>query len=226
MEGFKNKILNEGIKVTENDNGITYAILRVLGEESDAFKGDFNSLTKDRKRLILDLTEKIQVKDAEWNLAKIEDKYYTKHNIPSLREKSYNLRNHVMPNQFLTISESDYQTLFWEISNDTQAELSDVKKEFVGPPEAPREEKVTEVEDKEVQEIVEVQSELSLSDKVMSLAEWKELITFLKEQLLEDPQGEYILDDTSKKYVLKYDLWDMNEHVETIEAYLNEEYKS
>jgi len=39
--------VNEGLKVTENDNGITHVILRELAEVNDDFKGAFGSLTKE-----------------------------------------------------------------------------------------------------------------------------------------------------------------------------------
>ena len=157
MEGFKNKLVNEGLKVTENDNGITHALLRGLAEENDDFKGDFSSLTKKRKELILNLAEKAEIINTKWEVVTRET---TSYDLPSFRETPYEMVKHVMPDEKLKVSEEDYSALFWEVTVDTQEGLAEVKKDFIGPPEAPKdtssETEVAEVEEEKPFHISEV----------------------------------------------------------------------
>ena len=135
MEGFKNKLVNEGLKVTENDNGITHVILRELAEVNDDFKGAFGSLTKERQEFILNLGEKAEIINRKWEVVTREK---TSYDLPSFRETPYEMVKHVMPDEKLKVSEEDYSALFSKVTVDTQQGLAEVKKDFIGPPEAPK----------------------------------------------------------------------------------------
>ena len=188
MEGFKNKLVNEGLEVTEADNGITYAILRVLAEENDDFKGDFSSLTKKRKELILNLAEKAEIINRKWEVVTREK---TSYDLPSFRETPYEMVKHVMPGEKLTVSEENYSALFWEVTVDTQEGLAEVKKDFIGQPEAPKAPATAEDEATET-EVAEVEEEkpFDISEVTLdTIPSWEKLAMAAEYVISQHPAG-------------------------------------
>ena len=145
MEGFKNKLVNGDIKIAA-DEWITQALLRELRKDETLwakFEKDFDGLTFDSKKALIELAERVQIKGVNGQDIMREA---TSYDLPSFREEEYKLVDSVEIGERLSALESDITDIFPELS---QEDSKDDTPEFVGPPEAPIEQKVSEVEDNE-----------------------------------------------------------------------------
>ena len=143
MEGFKTA-LQEWLKV-EAGEWITQALLRELSKDETLkadFTGDFNSLTGKSKKLLIDLAGEVNISN-DSGIVEREAKSYS---FP-WREDAYNLVDLVNEWERLSISQDRLSAVFSEYYGEEVSK--DDSSDFVGPPDAPIEQKVSEVEDNE-----------------------------------------------------------------------------
>ena len=222
MEAFADikKTLAEGFRVENKGDGISHALLKILQQDKTIWE-HFTKLRWDSKRALFELVKAVGDNPDSKLTWRTRTDYM-------IWEEKFNLVSNVWMEDTLYVSEEVTEEILAKyftaekaaIKQDTQAEIATVV--------AKSEVKVEESEKVKigapVQAKVEKQ-ELSLRDKVAKLAEGKDMIVFLKNQLHEDPAGEYIFSGSESRYTLKFDLWEMESHVDTIESYLEQEHR-
>lgn len=165
MEGFKNKILNEGIEINTKE-WITQALLRELSKDETLkadFTWDFNSLTWKSQKLLIDLAWEVNISNTSGAVER-EAKEYSF----SWRKEAYNLVDLVHEGEKLSISQDRLNAVFSEYYGEEASK--DIS------------------ENSEVEEVVEENITFDLDDIDMENLPTGENLGRLMEQIIESSQ--------------------------------------